>query len=371
MWAYVLRKLLYNIPVYLGIILIVMAALRVNDPVYGFLGKRPTLEQYLAFQKKAGLDKPFLPVSITFPPADPSAATAADPAQPAAAAASDAAAGPGLEVRRAWWRVWAWDVDLHNPADTQYVAFLWDVVRLDFDRESWERPTQTVGQRLASAVGPTVAITVPGFVLTTIITICIGLLAVATRGGPIDRAVMFLAVLGMSVSYLVYIIFGQYWGAYLLGRGQVFAISGYEPGIANWAHYCLLPVLIGVVVALGYDARFYRAVMVEEIGKDYITTARAKGAPGSRVLFVHLLKNAMIPIITRVMITLPFLLEGSILVERYFNIPGMGNVLIGAINAKDFPVIEAFAAVFAAIFVVSNILTDVMYALVDPRVRLR
>jgi peptide/nickel transport system permease protein len=138
----------------------------------------------------------------------------------------------------------------------------------------------------------------------------------------------------------------------------------------RWAHYCLLPVIISVIVSMGYDTRFYRAVMVEESARDYITTARAKGASKSKIMFVHMLKNAMIPIITRVVISLPFLIAGSILVENYFGIPGMGRTLIQAVNSKDFPVIQAFTAVFAALYIVTIILTDVLYAWFDPRVRL-
>jgi peptide/nickel transport system permease protein len=204
---------------------------------------------------------------------------------------------------------------------------------------------------------------------------------------------MFLVVLGMSISVLVFIVLGQKFGGYWL-KEQLgwapFAASGYEswmswakldlgpvalpypsrvsPGV--WATYCLLPVLIYVVVAMGYDTRFYRAVMVEETGRDYITTAVAKGATRRKVMFVHMLKNAMIPIITRIMITLPFLVAGSILLEYQFRIPGMGKLILDAIRDKDFPIIQTFTAVFAAIFILSNILTDVLYALVDPRVRL-
>src|SRR6185436_16426311 len=165
------------------------------------------------------------------------------------------------------------------------------------------------------------------------------------RGGAVDRTLMLLAVLGMSVSYLVYVILGQYFGAALLNKKlgyELFAIQGYKPGIEHWAHFCALPVIIGVVVAVGFDTRYYRAVMVEETSRDYIATAKAKGATKPKIMFVHMLKNAMIPIITRVMITLPFLIEGSIVLESYFNIPGMGKTMIEAISHKDFPVIQTF-----------------------------
>ena len=126
----------------------------------------------------------------------------------------------------------------------------------------------------------------------------------------------------MSISFLVYIILGQYFGAFLvnqwLGR-ELFAVEGYAPGLNNWAHYCLLPVMIGVIVGMGYDSRYYRAVMVEECRRDYMATALAKGASKWRIMFVHMLKNAMIPIITRVVISLPFLIAGSILLENFFN----------------------------------------------------
>lgn len=325
MWAYVFRKLLYNIPVYLGIVLLVMVALRVNDPVAAYLGKNPSAASIAALRTEMGLDRPFV---------------------------------------------------------VQYADFVFRVVTLDFSERSWEQK-RPVGDMLRASVMPSLAITVPALVMTTLSAVCIGLVAAYFRGRLTDRMLMLSAVIGMSVSVLVYIILGQYFGAYWLRDPKnlgldLFAIQGYEPIFTegwgfepgNWAYYCLLPVLIGVVVAVGYDTRFYRAVMVEECNRDYIVTATAKGASKPKIMFVHMLKNAMIPIITHVMITFPFLITGSILLETFFNIPGMGRTLITAINAKDFPVIQAFTAVFAAVFIASNILTDVLYALVDPRVRL-
>jgi peptide/nickel transport system permease protein len=352
MWAYILRRLLYNIPVYLGILLLLMALLRVNDPVYAYLGKQPTVEQYNALRAQMGLDKPFL---------------------------------FNFEAQRPW-RV------VTGFFDTQYGSFVRRLVTADFSEQSWEQRRE-VGEMVRNAVGPSVSITVPTLILTASISICIALISAFTRGRLPDRTLMVLAVIGMSISVLVFIILGQYFGAYWLNDRlgvQIFAISGYEPWMrwgslhiagvrvpypadinpAVWAHYCLLPVLIGLTVAMGYDTRFYRAVMVEETNRDYITTARAKGATRSRIMFVHMLKNAMIPIITRVMITIPFLIVGSILIENYFNIPGLGRTLITAIIAKDFPVIQTFTALFAAVVIVSMIVTDVLYALVDPRVRL-
>ncbi len=333
MWAYVIRRFVYFIPVYLGIILLVMAMLRVNDPVYAYLGKNASEAEIEQTRHDFGLDRPFI---------------------------------------------------------EQYATFVWDLVRLDFSEKSWEQK-RPVGEMIASAIPPTLFITVPSLILTAAISIAVGLICSFNRGRWLDQSLMVLAVLGMSISYLVYVILGQYFGAYVLGQDMgitPFEIEGYEPVISvrdggawwnpaswvftpmNWVKYCLLPVIVGVIVAMGYDTRFYRAVMVEESGRDYIVTARAKGAPAWKIMFVHMLKNAMIPIITRVMITLPFLITGSIVVEQFFNIPGMGRTMITAITSKDFPVVQATVAFFAGIVIVTVILTDVAYALVDPRVRL-
>jgi peptide/nickel transport system permease protein len=347
MWAYILRRILYSIPVYLGIILLVMAALRVNDPVGAYLGKNASEEQIKLKRKSMGLDRPFV---------------------------------------------------------EQYGEFVWRVVRLDFGTASdpypsWQYSGRNVGEKLRDAIGPSLAITAPELAITTLISITVGLVSAFYRGRWLDKSLMVVVVLGMSVSVLVFIVMGQYFGAYWLNHAltaragrptELFATGGYEPFLTwgrvgppglslpvptavkpgVWVYYCLLPVLIGVVVAMGYDTRFYRAVMVEESSKDYITTAVAKGATTRKIMFVHMLKNAMIPIITRIMITLPFLITGSILLEVYFRIPGMGKLLIDAITNKDFPIVQTFTAMFAAIFIASNILTDVLYALVDPRVRL-
>jgi peptide/nickel transport system permease protein len=316
MLTFVLRKLLYNVPVYLGIVLFLMAALRVNDPVSGYLGKNATPDVYEAKKESMGLDRPFV---------------------------------------------------------VQYATFLGQLATFDFSEESWAQEGRTVGEVLRTSVVPSVSITVPALCLTTLISIVIALLSAYYRGRLPDKLMMVSAVLGMSISFLVYIIFGQYWGAYVLNEsidGEVFAVQGYEPGAGSWVHYCLLPVLISTIVAMGYDTRFYRAVMVEESARDYITTARAKGATKRKIMFVHMLKNAMIPIITRIMITLPFLVLGSLLLEVYFNIPGMGRALYDSITVNDFPVTQMLVAIFAGIFILSVILTDVLYALVDPRVRL-
>ncbi|MEM1331445.1 MAG: ABC transporter permease [Planctomycetota bacterium] len=327
MWAFILRKILYNIPVYIGALLLVFSALRVDDPVNAYLGQDAGPEQYEQLREAMGLNDP-LPVQF-------------------------------------------WD-------------YFTSSITFNFEEESWNQKGTSVGEILRRSVIPSLSITLPALVLSTVIGVFISLIAAYFRGRAPDRVLMVVAVLGMSISFLVYIIFGQFFFAAVPAVNgwafAPFAVQGYEPWFAfgegggffpdRWVEYCLLPVMISVVVSMGYDTRFYRAVMVEETGRDYIITATAKGATKPKIMFVHMLKNAMIPVITRVMSTLPFTIIGSILLEMYFNIPGMGREVISAITNKDFPVIQAFVGVFALIFIVSIILTDVLYAVFDPRVRL-
>jgi len=326
-WAFIFRRILYNIPVYLGVLLLVFLALRVQDPVFQYLGP-------------------------------------------------DAGVGQIEQLRR--------DMGLDRPLVVQFATYVRESVTLNFEALSWNQRGTPVGEILRRSILPSLSLTVPALFLSTIIGVFVSLLAAYFRGRLPDRVLMIAAVLGMSISFLVYIIFGQFFFASVPRESgwaiAPFAVQGFEPWIVfgeragfypwRWVEYCMLPVMISVVVSMGYDTRFYRAVMVEETGRDYIVTAVAKGASKRRIMFVHMLKNAMIPVITRVMSTLPFVVIGSILLEMYFGIPGMGREIITAIINKDFPVIQSFVAVFALIFIASVILTDVLYALVDPRVRL-
>lgn len=529
MWAYVLRRILYNIPVYMGVILFLMILLRLTDPVTAYLGKYPTYDQYLTKRTDFGLDKPLLGdwqiggrtwqtreggvggdylekgrgtgkghVQWTFDlPEGTYKVQATWPSEPDEEGDAQSVGEAGLvwvrliegdialrtvsmdqtrparsvEIDGVGWNdlgnidlskgkpftvrvlddsskgvvidairvepirvaegelpepfVADADPDLANVEvvddpwtvgrfgrslwDNQYFAALKRIVTLRFDQKSWSVESQSVGDIISTSIVPSLSVTLPVLILTTLISTSLGLLASFNRGKPLDRGVMFLAVLGMSISYLVYVIVGQYFGAQwprLAFDFEFFAVSGYEPvlpmwsdvqlqlqdkgiedpgffrtlwgwiasvpgAISGWPKYCLLPVIIGVIVAMGYDTRFYRAVMVEECNKDYIRTARAKGASNRRVMYRHMLRNALIPIITRVMISLPFIIMGSLLVEIYFRIPGMGQQLFTAITNKDFPVVEAITALLAAIFIFTIILTDVLYAVVDPRVTLK
>ncbi len=339
MWTYTLRRILYNIPIFLGIILLLMILLRVNDPVYAQLSKNATEAEIELKRVELGIDRPLLVQYAEF----------------------------------------------LLPVEFSKDGVRWSGSILGFDDRSWYRE-DTVLNIVRPSVMPSLAITVPALVLSTILSVAVGLVSAANRGRWLDRLLVFLAVIGMSISFLVFIIFGQYFGAYWLEQKlgfEVFAVRGYEsidadgwlgawnvPSPLSWAKYCLLPVMISVIVTLGYDTRFYRSVIVEQGSSDYIRTARAKGCPERTVLIKHLLRNAMIPIITRVMITLPFVVVGSLLLEVYFSIPGLGQTLFTHVTNKDFPVTQSIVALLAIIFIASNILTDVLYALVDPRVRL-
>lgn len=316
MWAYALRRALFCVPVYLGILLLVMVALRVDDPVWGYLGKHASPEAYEVKRGAMGLDDPFA---------------------------------------------------------IQFARLVADVATLRFDGESWAQPGRTSGDIFAASLMPTLSITLPAFLLTSLLALAIALLSALYRGRVLDRALMLAAVVGMSVSGLAYVVLGQYWGAFrvnaALGR-EVFAVQGYEPGLANWPRYCLLPVLISTAVAVGHDARFYRAALVEELGRPYVATALAKGASWGRVLGAHVLRNAMVAVVTRMLTTLPFLVTGTLLLEVCFNIPGLGRALYESALARDFPVIQGLVAATALPFVASILATDLLVAWLDPRVRL-
>jgi peptide/nickel transport system permease protein len=183
----------------------------------------------------------------------------------------------------------------------------------------------------------------------------------------IDRAGVVLAVLSMSVSMLLYIIGGQF----LIGKVlHWFPISGFDPSPDVVYRFLALPVLIGVAGGVGGDIRFYRTVFVEETSRDYVRTARAKGAGDGRIMARHVLRNAMIPILTRVVVAIPFLFTGSLLLESFFGIPGLGSMTVDAIHGNDFSTLRVMVFIFALLFIVGQLLTDLAYTWFDPRVRL-
>jgi peptide/nickel transport system permease protein len=224
-----------------------------------------------------------------------------------------------------------------------------------------------IGERLARGAPASLTLMVPLFLLETTLAIGIGLFVAVFRGTYIDRAGVFACVLLMSLPILLQIIGAQYLIAKLLSW---FPLSGFawEPDVI--ARFLALPVLVGVVSGIGSEVRFLRTVFVEETSRDYVRTARAKGASEMRVMLRHVLRNSLIPVLTRVLLTIPFLFTGSLLLEAFFGIPGLGGITVDAINANDFAMLRVMVFIGALAFVVTQIITDVSYALVDPRVRL-
>ena len=257
------------------------------------------------------------------------------------------------------------EIGTDRPLFEQYLVFLRQTFTLDFEN-SWKKQ-RPVSDLLLEGVGPSITLTLPAFALATLIAISLALFCAFYRNSVVDRTVVVAAVAGMSISSLAYIIFGQYFLAY---EWNLLPVYGYEPGFAGLVFY-FLPWVIWVVLSVGSDVRFYRTVMLEEMGQDYVRTAASKGLGTRKILFKHVLKNAMIPIITRVVVTFPFLFVGSLLLERFFGIPGLGYLSIEAINTNDFPVIKALVVYSAIAYIIFNLISDVLYAVFDPRVRLQ
>jgi len=250
-----------------------------------------------------------------------------------------------------------------RPFWTQYLDYLWHLLRFDFGR-SWETK-QRITEMVRDGLWPSLSLALPAFFIATVLALAIALIAALFRNRGPDRLLVILSVAGMSLSVLAFIIAAQYLFAFDLGW---FPISGWEPGLAG-VPFLALPVAIWVAASLGSSVRFYRAVFIEEMRKEYVLTARAKGLPWPRILTRHVLPNAMIPVLTYVVMELPMLFTGSLLLENFFGIPGLGNMSINAINASDLPVIQAMTFFGAVLYLGANILGDVLYAVVDPRVR--
>lgn len=250
---------------------------------------------------------------------------------------------------------------MSNPFDSQLAFYFNRLLHWDFGVS--HSTNQRVSKLLADGIVPSLMLTVPIFLIGLITSVSLSLLCAFWRDTWVDRFFVVLSVALMSVNYLVYIVAGQYFLAFKKG---LFPVWGFED-----ASYLALPILIGVLSGLGGSLRFYRTIMLDEAHRDYVRTARAKGVSKSRVLFRHVLKNAMIPIITNVVIAIPFLYTGSLLLESFFGIPGLGYLGINAINSSDIDVVRAVVLIGALLFVAANLLTDICYALVDPRVKLK
>jgi peptide/nickel transport system permease protein len=221
---------------------------------------------------------------------------------------------------------------------------------------------QPVTRVLKTGAGPSLALTVPILVGGTLVGVMLGLLCAAWRGGATDKAVLILSTVLMSVNYVVWVLAGQFLLAFKL---RLFPIWGFES-----AAYLVLPVLIGIVSGLGRDIRFFRAAILDEVYKPYVRTAQAKGLSGSRIMVRHVLRNSLIPIVTYISLSIPFLFTGSLMLESFFGIPGLGNVSLNAIHSSDMAVVRAVVILGALLYQGVNLLTDLCYAWLDPRVRL-
>ncbi|MBC7690819.1 MAG: ABC transporter permease [Methylotenera sp.] len=310
MFVHIVRKLIGVIPIIFGVALVIFILLNVvgGDPTYQMVGKHATVHQIEELRHEYGFDL---------------------------------------------------------PKPVQFVQYLKQIVTFDYGRSYATK--QRISDMIVGGIGPTLTLAIPAFILTTFIALCIGLLVAYYRGKWIDKVTVVFCVFGMSLSSLAYILFGQYFFAYKLGW---FPISGYESGMLERFQYVAMPILIWVIVSLGYDVRFFRTAILEETNQDYVRTARAKGLTEPRVFFKHVLKNSMVPIVTNIVIEIPLLILGSFLLESFFGIPGLGSITMDAIHNSDFPVIKAMTTLQSLLFIFGNLATDVIYTLVDPRVKL-
>ncbi len=315
MLQYALRKFVTGIPLILGVTLIsfLLMVYFGPDKTYDLIGKNATPEQIAEIRHQLGYDRPFV---------------------------------------------------------TRYLEYLAELATLDFGY------SDSTGERVSSILKRTIpislALILPGFILGNLLGIALALAAAWHRGRWLDKLIMGGSVVGMSVSFLIVIIAFQilFSSNYGLGWFPVRGWNVYDFG--DYLRYVTVPTLATVFVALGYNTRFYRAVLVEEMGRDYVRTARAFGTPPAELLFKYVLKNALIPIITRIMFSIPFVvISGALLIESYFGIPGVGLVTYDAITTGDQPVLKAVVGLTAVLFVLVLILNDILYKVVDPRVSLK
>ena len=254
-----------------------------------------------------------------------------------------------------------------QPYWVQLGIFLKQVATADFG-VSWST-NERVSQIFATRLGPSLTVLLPLLFISTILALGAAMLVAYYRGSLTDRAIMIACTVGQSVSILVYILVLQYWLAYRLGW---FPVQGWGGTLGeNLPAYAALPILVGVIVSLAPDIRLYRSVFLDEIDQDYVRTARAKGLGEGRVMWLHVLRNAAIPITTNVMTQVPGLLAGAFLIERFFSIPGIGREVILAVERSDFPVIKAVTVYVAIATMIVNLAADLTYRALDPRVQLK
>jgi len=312
MTAYIVRRLWQMVPTMLGVVLLMFVLFNwvAGDPAYILAGKMSNPEMIANIRRQLGIDQPYY---------------------------------------------------------VQLWIFIKQIVTFNFGA-SWSTG-ELVSSILATRLGPSLTILVPMTIIETLVAIALALGIAFKRGTLTDRTVMIACTMAMSISILVYIIVGQYVFAYKFG---LFPVQGWGSSFSeNLFHYSVLPILIGLAVGIAPSLRLFRTFTLDEINQDYVRTARAKGVSERRIKWVHVLRNASIPIITHVMSNLPALLIGAFLIERFFSIPGIGREVILAVERSDFPVIKAITVYVAAATMIFNLLTDLLYQAVDPRVQLK
>ena len=223
-----------------------------------------------------------------------------------------------------------------------------------------------IGYDISQRMWPSLALAIPTLLVGLLVTITLALTIAFFRGTYIDYWAVIICVALISISSLFYIIGGQFLIGKLL---KIVPISGFDTGL-HALKFMILPVLIGLVGGIGSNTRWYRTIFLEEINKDYVRTARSKGLSEQLVLFKHVLRNALIPILTGVVVVLPLLFMGSLLTENFFGIPGLGSYTIDAINRQDFAIVRAMVFLGSVLYIIGLVLTDISYTLVDPRIRL-
>jgi peptide/nickel transport system permease protein len=290
----------------------------------------------------------------------------ATPAQMALRAVGDKAPPEVIQqwiVNHGYDRPKVWNPE--DPLDTLLVDHYRRMLSFDFGRS--DADDSPIMDQIRRRAGPSLSLTLPLFAMGLVVGIVLSLFVAYFRESYIDRTGVVLAVFGMSVSILLYIIGSQFLIGKLL---RWFPISGFDPSPAMIARFLALPWVVGLMAGVGGDVRFYRTVFVEETSRDYVRTARAKGCGDGRIMAHHVLRNAMIPILTRVVVAIPFLFIGSLLLESFFGIPGLGSMTVDAIHGNDFSTLRVMVFIGSLLFIVGQIATDVSYTLVDPRVRL-
>lgn len=256
---------------------------------------------------------------------------------------------------------------LDEPWYVQLWVFVKAIVTFNWGA-SWTTG-ESIAQLFATRLPATLTVMLPILVLEVVLSVIVAMAVAYVRGSTTDRFIMVLTTVMLSISFLVYVIVGQWFFGFYLGW---FPVQGWSDSVwTNLTTYTVLPALLAVLVGLAPQTRLYRSFFLDELGQDYVRTARAKGLSESRVLFKHVLRNALIPVLTNVSVQLPGIFVGSFLIEQFFSIPGLGREVLLAVNRSDYPVIQAITVYLAAITLLINLLADLAYKAVDPRVVLK